>query len=215
MELFEATRLHGRDILAVAIHLPTSLSPLPYKAFVTGHCLALSNQCGTNSISDGCSLAHKIPFVDAGRFESCISWKLLPLGFLMDLPLNAIRRRLNLSVYLVFDLEPRDSNFWVKISLALERSKMTFPLLFSGTSEAETLVSRKVNVHLLLAKTKKVSFFEWHSPLKSLQSAVCILTGWSAVFILPSVCLQSVHVVHSLHFTLTDFQFQSKPVFSI
>ena len=78
----------------------------------------------------------------------------------MDLPLNAIRRRLNLSVYLVFDLEPRDSNFWVKISLALERSKMTFPLLFSGTSEAETLVSRKVNVHLLLAKTKKVSFFE-------------------------------------------------------
>ena len=37
----------------------------------------------------------------------------------MDLQLNAMRRSINLSVYFVFDLEAGQSNFWVKICLAL------------------------------------------------------------------------------------------------
>ena len=40
----------------------------------------------------------------------------------MDLRLNATRRSLNLSVYLVFDLEAGRFKFWVKICLALDES---------------------------------------------------------------------------------------------
>ena len=50
------------------------LSPLPHEAFVTGHCLASSNQRGANR--DGCYLEHEIRATDADRFESSISQKL-------------------------------------------------------------------------------------------------------------------------------------------
>ena len=61
-------------------------------------------------------------------YFSKIIWR-LALGFWMDLRLNATRRSVNLSVYLVFDLKSGDFNFWVKIGLALERSKMSLPRL--------------------------------------------------------------------------------------
>ena len=41
----------------------------------------------------------------------------------MDLRLNARRRSINVSVYVVFDLEAGDSNFWVKIYLVLCKKK--------------------------------------------------------------------------------------------
>ena len=40
----------GRFIYWLAI-ANMSLSPLPHEAFVTGHCLASSNQCGANSVT--------------------------------------------------------------------------------------------------------------------------------------------------------------------
>ena len=66
----------------------------------------VSNQDGANSVtaapcclqtSRGCSSLRKL------HFSKIIWW--LALGFLMDLRLNTTRRSINLSVYLVFDLE--------------------------------------------------------------------------------------------------------------
>ena len=56
---------------------------------------------------------------------SQIIWR-LALGFWMDLRLNATRRSVKLwcSIW-----KPGDSNFWVKIGLTLERSKMSLPPL--------------------------------------------------------------------------------------
>ena len=52
------------------------------------------------------SLAHEFPAADASPFEhfSKIIWR-LALGFYLDLRLNATGRSINLSVYLVFELE--------------------------------------------------------------------------------------------------------------
>ena len=57
------------------------------------------------------------------HFSKIIWW--LALGFSLDLRLNAMRRSINLSVCLVFD-------FWVKIGLALECSKI---MLFTAGSK--------------------------------------------------------------------------------
>ena len=51
------------------------LSPFPCEAFVTGHCLASSNQRGANSVTVAPG-AHEIRAADAGRFKSRISRKL-------------------------------------------------------------------------------------------------------------------------------------------
>lgn len=57
----------------------------------------------------------------------------------MDLQLNATRSSIDLSVYLVFDL---------KIGLALERSKMSFPSFFSYGHKCEVIVNAKVSKSL-------------------------------------------------------------------
>ena len=80
-----------------------------------------SNQGEANSMTIA-PLAHEIPTADASRFESCISQKLLGglhLDFKWIFELNASRRSINLPVYLVFDLEAGQFNFWVEI---MERS---------------------------------------------------------------------------------------------
>ena len=58
---------------------------------------------GTRNPSQGCWSLRKLHF-------STIIWR-LALGFSMDLWLNATKRRINLSVYLVFDLEARRFKF--------------------------------------------------------------------------------------------------------
>ena len=80
---------------------------------------------GTRNPSRGCWLLRKLHF-------SKIIWRLaLALGFLMDLRLNATRGSINLSVYLVFDLEAERLKFLgenllgagaVEMSLSLDSS---------------------------------------------------------------------------------------------
>ena len=80
-----------------------------------------SNQGEANSATIA-PLAHGISTADSSRFESCISQQLLGglhLDFKWIFELNASRRSINLPVYLVFDLEAGQFNFWVKI---MERS---------------------------------------------------------------------------------------------
>ena len=69
------------------------------------------NQGGANSktVAPFLSFSHEIPSVDAGRFSKII-WR-LALGFSMGLRLNVRRRSINLSVYLVFDMEARRFKF--------------------------------------------------------------------------------------------------------
>ena len=66
-------------------------------------------QSGWSKQRDCCSFAHEIPSTDAGRFLKII-WR-LARGFSTDLRLNATRRSINLSVYLLFDLEARRFKF--------------------------------------------------------------------------------------------------------
>ena len=66
-------------------------------------------QSGWSKQRDCCSFAHEIPSADAGRLSKII-WR-LALGFSTDLRLNATRRSINLSVYLLFDLEARRFKF--------------------------------------------------------------------------------------------------------
>ena len=70
-----------------------------------------SNQGGANSVTVApfLSFSHEIPSVDAGRFSEII-WR-SALGFSTDLRLNTTRRSINLSVYLLFDLEARRFKF--------------------------------------------------------------------------------------------------------
>ena len=70
----------------------------------------VSNQGGANSVTAapwqtrrGCWSLRKL------HFSKIIWW--LALGFLMDLRLNTTRRSINLSVYLVFDLEAGQFKF--------------------------------------------------------------------------------------------------------
>ena len=44
-------KLHTRLVSKWITAMNVSLSPLPIEAFVTGHCLASSNQCGANSVT--------------------------------------------------------------------------------------------------------------------------------------------------------------------
>ena len=66
-------------------------------------------QSGWSKQRDCCSFTHEIPSADAGRFSKII-WR-LALGFSTDLWLNATRRSINLSVYLLFDLKARRFKF--------------------------------------------------------------------------------------------------------
>ena len=114
--------------------------------------------------------------------------------------------------------KPGDSYFWVKISSALEQLKMSFPPLFSGTSEAELLASGKAECLLAIGKDQKGNLFWVTCSFK--KSVVCSLHfNWLVCCLHFTLSLHFTprlqSVVHSLHFTLTGFQFQSKPVFSI
>ena len=64
-------------------------------------------QSGWSKQRDSCSLANEILAIDAGRFESCISRNYLAVSTWI---LN-ISSSINLSVYLVFDLEARRFKF--------------------------------------------------------------------------------------------------------
>ena len=75
-----------------------------------------SNQGGANSVTAAAALWHTtsqrrmLVASKAAFLENYKFWQ-LALGFLMDLQLNATRRSINLSVYLVFDLEAGQFKF--------------------------------------------------------------------------------------------------------
>ena len=79
---------------------------------------------------DGWSLAHETPVADSGRFKSCISWKLfgaqhLDFGRIFDWMLGEEAPTFQFISCLFCWLGY--FNFTVKIGLAPERSKMSFP----------------------------------------------------------------------------------------
>ena len=81
---------------------------------------------------DGCSLAHEIRAADADRFESRISWKSFGgwrLDFEWIFDWMPLKEASTFQFIWCSIWKPGDSNFWVKIGLALERSKMSFPPL--------------------------------------------------------------------------------------
>ena len=75
---------------------------------------------GTRNPSRGCWLLRKLHFLK-------IIWR-LALGFLMELRLNATRRSINLSVYLVFDLEAGWLKFLGENLLGSGAVRMSFSL---------------------------------------------------------------------------------------
>ena len=137
--------LHSKYTNAVTRHKPHSrlvsrwiagtnmpLSPLPHEVFVTGHCLASFNQRGANRVTVAPWNTKSVP-------RMLIASK---AGFLENyLAVNAtiechechdwMPREEASTFQFIWCLiwKPGDSNFWVKIGFALDRSKMSFPPL--------------------------------------------------------------------------------------
>ena len=75
-------------------------------AFVTGHCLASSNQCGANRVTVAPWHTKSVPrMLIASKAAFLKNYLAVSAWISMDLRLNATTRSVNLSVYLVFDLE--------------------------------------------------------------------------------------------------------------
>ena len=110
-------------------------SKLIYSHAVTPCWLDDAKECtqlGWSKQRDCCSSAHEIPAADASCFESCISWKSFGsehLNFRWIFDWIPREEALTFQFVWYSNWKLSDTNFWVKICLVLEISKMSFPPL--------------------------------------------------------------------------------------
>ena len=148
---------------------------------VTPRWLDFCKECIQSGWSKQCdchSLAHEIPAKDAaGRFESCISRKIicrLALVFLMDLRLNGTRKSISLSVYLMFDLEAGRFKFLGE-NLLGDRKWHFHPCLLGSNSQSKAHKRSCDIVFMKMTTLFPESLFTWTSVWKTRALGATIL----------------------------------------